>query len=163
MVDLHSLMVPQASAALNALTRSSVLRVPHAPLREIGVLYPAVAAAFWRDCVIHAAIVAQWLVNVGRRDARSRLAHFFCEMGLRYQQLGHAPAERYELPMTQEQLGDALGLTAVHVNRTLMGLRDDGLVAVSKASVEILDWSGLTAAAEFDGGYLQLKNGTRLD
>ena len=163
MVDLHSLMVPQANAALNALTVSTVLRVPHAPLREVGIRYPAVAAAFWRDCVIHAGIVAQWLVNVGRRDARSRLAHFFCEMGLRYQQLGHAPATRYDFPITQEQLGDALGLTAVHVNRTLMGLRDDGLLAVTRASVEILDWNGLTATAEFDDDYLQLKNGSRLN
>jgi len=163
MVDLHSMMVPQANAAVNALTGSIVLRVPHSSLREIGLRYPAVAAAFWRDCVIHAAIVAQWLVNVGRRDARSRLAHLLCEMALRHQRQGHAPATKYELPMTQEQLADALGLTAVHVNRTLIGLRDDGLVVISRGSVEILDWKALVVTAEFDPGYLQVRNGVEID
>jgi CRP-like cAMP-binding protein len=162
MVDLHSLMVPQANAAVNALSGSTVLRIPHSSLREIGLGYPAIAAAFWRDCVIHAAIVAQWLVNVGRRDARSRLAHLLCEMALRYQ-WGHAPALTYDFPMTQEQLADALGLTAVHVNRTLMGLRDDGLIVLARGSVEILDWRGLVAAADFDPGYLQVKNGAELN
>lgn len=158
MVDLHSLMVPQANAAVNSLARSTVLRIPHSSLREIGLEYPAIAAAFWRDCVIHAAIVAQWLVNVGRRDARSRLAHLLCEMALRYRH-GHGPALSYDFPMTQEQLADALGLTAVHVNRTLMGLRDDGLIVHARGRVEILDWRALAAAADFDPTYLQVKNG----
>jgi CRP-like cAMP-binding protein len=159
MVDLHSLMVPQASTALNALTSSVVLRVPHRALRELGVCCPAIAAAFWRDCVLQASIVAQWLVNVGRRDARSRLAHLLCEMAIRSRRLGQPPSLRYEFPMTQEQIGDVLGLTAVHVNRMLTALRDDNLVAISRGFVEILDWSGLADAAEFDPTYLHLKNG----
>ena len=163
MVDLPSLMVPQANVALNALTKSVVLRIPHRELRQVSDRYPGVAAAFWRDCVIQGAIVAQWLVNVGRRDARGRMAHLFCEMGMRNELLGHSAALRYELPMTQEQLGDALGLTAVHVNRTLMGLRADGLVALSRNRVEILDWDALADAGEFDPGYLQLHNGVRSD
>jgi len=161
MVDLHSLMVPEANAAVNALTGSTVLRVPHSSLRDVGLRYPAIAAALWRDCVMQGAIVAQWLVNVGRRDARSRLAHLLCEMAHRSQR-GDAPAMTYAFPMTQEQLGDALGLTAVHVNRTLMGLRDDGLVEISRGSVKILDWRTLVAAAEFDPGYLQVSNGAQL-
>ena len=156
MADLHSLMVPQASVALTALTASTVLRVPHRALREVGLRYPAIAAAFWRDCVIHAAIVSQWLVNVGRRDARSRLAHLLCEMAVRSGHMRPAPALRYSLPMTQDQLGDALGLTSVHVNRTMSALRDDGLIAGSRGVIEILDWPALAAAAEFDAGYLSL-------
>jgi len=159
MVDLHSLMVPQTGLAFNALAASSVLRVPHSELRELGLRYPAIAAAFWRDCVLQAASTAQWLVNVGRRDARSRLAHFLCEMAVRFGSAGIAL--RYELAMTQEQLGDSLGLTAVHVNRTLMGLRDDGAVSISKGVVEILDWDALVEAADFDPSYLHLKNGDR--
>ena len=158
MVDLHSLMVPQADAALNALTHSTVFRVPHSALREVRLLYPAVAGAFWRDCVVQAGIVAQWLVNVGRRDARSRLAHLLCEMALRYARIGGQPANGYELPMTQEQLADALGLTSVHVNRTLMGLRDSDLVAVSRNMVTIHDWAGLALVGEFDPAYLHLEN-----
>jgi CRP-like cAMP-binding protein len=162
MADLHSLMVPQANLAINALAPSVVLRVPHQALRDIGLRHPAIAAAFWRDCVLEAAIVAQWLVNVARRGARARLAHFFCEMGLRYRQFGQLPPSRYELPMTQEQLADVAGLTSVHVNRTLMALRDEGIMTISRGVVDILDWKALINAAEFDPAYLDLKNG-RLD
>jgi CRP-like cAMP-binding protein len=159
MADLPSLMVPTAQCALNAVTRSAVLRVPHQALREAGGRHPAIAAAFWRDCVINAGIADQWLVNLGRRDSRARLAHLLCEMCYRYGQLGDAPARRFIFPMTQEQLADALGLTSVHVNRTLMALRDDGLATIARGLVEILDWDGLAAAAEFDSGYLHLPVG----
>lgn len=161
MADLHSLTLPQTSMGLCALAPSTVLRIPHQALRGIGFRYPAIAGAFWRECVLQAAIVEQWLVNVARRDARSRLAHYFCEMGLRYQQLGSRPPSRYELPMTQEQLGDVVGLTSVHVNRTLMALRDEGVVSASRGVVEILDWAALANAAEFDPAYLGLKDGAR--
>lgn len=158
MPDLRSLMVPEANVSLNALTKSTVLRVPHGPLRDLEERYPAIAAAFSRDCVLQGEIVAQWLVNVGRRDSRTRMAHLLCEMAMRYGQPSPSPTSRYELPMTQEQLGDALALTSVHVNRTLGSLRDDGLVAFSKGVVEIQDWNALAAVAEFDPAYLHLGN-----
>jgi CRP-like cAMP-binding protein len=156
MSDLHSLMVPDADTSLNALTSSAVLRVPHGRLHELEKRYPAIAAAFARECVLQAEIVAQWLVNVGRRDARTRMSHLLCEMALRFGRSRHSPALRYELPMTQEQLGDALALTSVHVNRTLGSLREDGLAAFSRGIVEIHDWNALATAGEFDPAYLHL-------
>jgi CRP-like cAMP-binding protein len=158
MANLHSLMVPQSGSALNALTGSAVRRIPHKALRELCARYPAIESALWRDCVVQAGIVAQWLVNIGRRDARSRLAHLFCEMACRYRPPGAPPALRFELPMTQEQLGDALALTSVHVNRTLGALRDENLVAVSRGIVDILDWPALADIAEFTPAYLHLPN-----
>lgn len=152
--DLQSVIVPQATTALTALTGSTLLRVAHEDLRRVGLEHPSIATAFWRACVVDAAIVAQWLVNIGQRPARSRLAHLFCEMATRYRQLDQSDGRRYRLPMTQEQLGDALGLTSVHVNRTLQGLREERLVAVARDSIEILDWEALAAAGEFDRGYL---------
>ncbi len=159
MTDLHSLMMPEADASLNSHIRSTVLRVPHKALRELGDRYPAIATAISRDCILHAEIVSQWLVNIGRRDARARVSHLLCEMALRHGQPGPAPKLRYELPMTQEQLGDALALTSVHVNRTLGSLRDDGLVAVGRGVVDIQDWDALAAVGEFDPTYLHLDNG----
>lgn len=152
--DLQSVIVPQATTALTALTGSTLLRVAHDDLRRVGLEHPSIATAFWRACVVEAAIVAQWLINIGQRPARARMAHLFCEMAARYEMLDQSDGRRYRLPMTQEQLGDALGLTSVHVNRTLQGLREERLVTVSRDSIEILDWDALAAAGEFHRAYL---------
>lgn len=154
MIDLPSIMMPQSTTALNAIAVTTILKVPHDSLRELSFRYPAIAAAFWRDCVLDARIVAQWLVNVGRRDARSRIAHFLCELATRYGLMDQSDGRRYFLPMSQEQMGDALGLTSVHINRMLMSLRADGLVSFDRGEVEILDREGLARTGEFDSCYL---------
>lgn len=154
LVDLPATMMPQSTTALNALSGSTIFRIEHQALRDLVFRSPAIAAAFWRDCVIDARIVAQWLVNVGRRDARSRMAHFFCELASRYRMMDQSDGRAFRLPMSQEQIGDALGLTSVHVNRTLMGLRTDKLVAFERGQVTILDALGLSHTGEFDAAYL---------
>ena len=154
MVDLPSIMMPQSTTALNAIATTSILKVPHENLRELGFRYPAIAAAFWRDCVLDARIVAQWLVNVGRRDARSRIAHLLSELAVRYGMMDQSDGSSYRLPMSQEQLGDALGLTSVHVNRMLMSLRTEGVVAFERGEVQILDHKALARIGEFDAAYL---------
>lgn len=154
MVDLPSLMLPQSVTALHALTGSTIFRVPHRSLRDLSFRYPAIAAAFWRDCVLDTGIVAQWLINVGRRDARSRIAHLFCELAVRYRLMDQSDGVSYHLPMTQEQIADALGLTSVHTNRMLQSLRGEGLVSFSRSKVQILDPATLEAEAEFNPAYL---------
>lgn len=154
MVNLSSLMLPPSAIVLHALTGSSILRVPHDSLRDLSFRYPAIAAAFWRDCVLDTGILAQWVINLGSRQARSRLAHLFCEFSVRYRLMDQSDGRTFRLPMTQEQLGDALGLTPVHINRTLQGLRGDGMVSFERGRVEVLDPQLLEATAEFDPGYL---------
>lgn len=156
MIDLPSVVVPQSTSALNALTATNILKVPHAALRQLGVGYPMIAAAFWRDCMLDAGIVAQWLLNVGRRDARARTAHLLCELASRTRTANGQRATAFDLPMTQEQFGDALGLTPVHVNRVLRSLREDNIVTVGRGRVTIDDWRGLAAAGEFDATYLSV-------
>ncbi|MFL6733972.1 MAG: Crp/Fnr family transcriptional regulator [Sphingomicrobium sp.] len=154
MVDLFSMMAPQAAMGLTAVTRSVILQVPHRALQQVADQYPAVASALWRDCVLQSMIGTQWLFNMGQRDARARMAHLLCEMAVR---IGDGPpdvARRYDFPVTQEQMADLLGLTSVHVNRTLMALRREDLVIVARGFVEIVDWKGLVATAEFDPTYL---------
>ena len=155
MIDLPSVMMPQSTTALNALSMTTVFKIPHEDLRELGFRYPAIAAAFWRDCVLDARIVSQWLINVGRRDARSRIAHFLCELAVRYQMMDQSDGANYRLPMSQEQMADALGLTSVHVNRMLMSLRTDGMVNFDRGEVRILDRNGLARTGDFDPGYLR--------
>jgi CRP-like cAMP-binding protein len=114
----------------------------------------------WIDTLVDAAIFREWIMNVGRRDARTRLAHLFCEFSLRLKLAGLGHHSDYELPMTQEQLGDATGLTPVHVNRTIKTMERDGLIQRSSArSIQIGDWRKLAKVGEFDSTYLHMREG----
>jgi len=155
-VDLYALMLSSAPSSLLALTNSTILNVPLDALRGAAMTHQGLATAFWRDCAADAAIVAQWLVNVGRKNARGRIAHLICEMAVRYAQIDELRGCSFPFPITQEQLADALGLTSVHVNRSIKTLRQDGVVQIARAGVTILDWKGLASIGEFDSGYLNL-------
>jgi CRP-like cAMP-binding protein len=153
--DLHSVVQPKASSALQALTTATILRVPHTALRALAARYPAVAEAFWRDCMVDSAILSQWVVNVGRRDAKTRVAHLLCEMAKRHKAEPKGGETVFHFPLTQNHIADATGLTPVHVNRTLKVLREEGLVVVCSRTVRILDWDALAKLGEFDSDYLQ--------
>lgn len=154
MPDLHSVVQSTATSALQALSPTTILRVPHGALRAAAAEYPAIAEALWRDCMVDSMILAQWVVNVGRRDAKSRIAHLLCEMACRYQAEQGLGKVVFNLPMTQAHLADATGLTPVHVNRMLQALREDG-VEFRRGTVYISDWHALVAVGDFDAGYLQ--------
>lgn len=151
--DLHSVVRPVGTAALQALSQTRVLRISHADLRSVAARFPAVAEAFWRDCMVDAAILSQWVLSVGRRDARTRIAHLLCEIAVRTSEV-RSPRLDYPFPVTQIHVADATGLTSVHVNRMLKSLREDGIVNVRAREVNILDWDRLAAIAEFDAAYL---------
>lgn len=154
MCDLHSVVSPTAGWGLTAVAPTSTLRILHSDLRELAVKHPGIAFAFWRDTTVDASIAAKWVSNVGRRDARSRMAHLFCEIGIRAERAGIGSRTDFPLPITQTQLGDALGLTPVHVNRTLQTLRHDGLVATENRRVHVARWNELADLAEFDPRFL---------
>lgn len=154
MCDLHSAVQPKASWSITALNDVEVLRLPHAPLLEVAQNHPAIAVAFWRDSTADASILAKWVGNLGRKDATARVAHIFCEMGLRFEAAGIAVSTSYFLGMSQLQLADAAGLTPVHVNRVLQSLRARKLLSYRNGYVEIEDFIALAAIAEFDPDYL---------
>jgi CRP-like cAMP-binding protein len=151
MADLHSAVRPVGVGGLNALCETTILRVPHSAIRAVAARHPAIAEAFWRDCILDAAILMQWVVNVGRRDAQTRLAHILCEMAIRSGK-DREIMLTYPFPVTQEQLADAAALTPIHVNRCLRKLVT--LATVKGGSVQIHDWAGLASLAEFDAAYL---------
>jgi CRP-like cAMP-binding protein len=155
MCDLHSVVQPLATSALEALSVATILRIPHSAIRGLAARYPALAEAFWRDCTVDAAILAQWVVNIGRRDAKTRIAHLLCEMATRLHANARGNEFVFDLPVTQMQLADATALTAVHVNRTLQSLRADGLIKWSQRIIRVPDWERLVACAEFNPAYLQ--------
>ena len=128
--------------------------IPFEAIHEIAARRPKVAAAFWCETLVDGAIFREWLVNVGRRDARTRIAHLLCELALRQEVAGLGDRLTYEMPMTQEQLADAVGLTPVHVNRMLMALGADGLIQRNHRSITVLDWAALAKTGDFEPRYL---------
>jgi CRP-like cAMP-binding protein len=154
MADLPSVVSPKAGWALGALTRTTILSVPHAELRYLAAKHPGIAEAFWRDCVADGSLFSEWVVNVGRRDALSRTAHLFCEMAMRYERAGQGDRRSFPLPITQPVLGEATGLTGVHVNRTLRELRVRSIVELRAGNVTIHDWEQLVSVADFDPAFL---------
>ena len=161
MPDLHAIVWPKNTAALQALTPATIARVPYPALRLLAARYPAIAEAFWRDCLIDGAIMSDWVFNIGRRDARTRLAHLFCEMAVRSERVGVQKLRSFAFPITQSDLGDALSLTAIHVNRMLKSLRAEGLISAKERERRILDWPGLVRAGDFDPDYLDLAPDSR--
>lgn len=156
MADLHSVPMPLPAWGIQALVPSVVLHIPHADLRGLAERKPAIAMAFWRDTVADASILAKWTANLGRADAVTRTAHLICEMGMRMEVHGLDQRHDFSLPITQAQLADALGLTTVHVNRTVSALRQECGVFFDQGRVRIEDWPGLAHRGNFDDGYLML-------
>ncbi|MGH6910866.1 MAG: Crp/Fnr family transcriptional regulator [Phenylobacterium sp.] len=139
---------------VTALYAGEVGLIPHAKLAEIMQANPRVARALWRTSLVEAAVFREWMVGMGRRSAYARIAHLFCEMIVRMRAAGLVHQNRCSFPITQQHLSDALGLSAVHTNRTLQALRGEGLLSFQGGELVIMDWPGLTAAGEFDAGYL---------
>lgn len=160
--DLHSVVQPLATSALQALSVATILRVPHAAIRAAAARFPALAEAFWRDCTVDGAILAEWIVNVGRRDAKTRVAHLLCEMATRlHAGDGGRNDFTFDLPITQAQLAEATAMTSVHVNRTLQSLRAEGLVEWHQRVIRLPQWGALKDRAEFDPAYLQMQGDPR--
>ena len=155
MCDLQSAILPVATCGIEALNPVTILRVSHSGILGVAAAFPAIAMAFWRDTTADSGILTKWAGNLGRKPALARMAHLICEIGTRMQQAGLGTRTDFPLSMTQDQLADTLGLTAVHVNRTLQTLRTNGLVRTSHKRMEVLDWARLAAIAEFQEEYLQ--------
>ena len=155
-LDLQSLYLDVADHNIQTLTRAEVALVPRAAMRELILRRPAIAHAVMVEILVEGSIAREWTLNIGRRDAQTRLAHLLCEVAVRLDAQGLASNGGYELPMTQEQLGDALGLTAVHVNRTLKALEAQGLIVRNRRHVGIPEWPPLRDVGDFAGRYLHL-------
>jgi CRP-like cAMP-binding protein len=153
-LDIQHCLLKVADHNVQALTRASVGVIPKAALLELMASNPNIRRAIWMDSLIDASVFREWVVNVGRRDARGRIAHLLCELADRLRGSGVRDGEMYDFPLTQEQIGDATGLTAVHTNRTLQSLRKDGLINLTSSRLQILDWERLAEVGDFNERYL---------
>lgn len=153
-VDLQNGLLDVADHSVQSLYRSEIAAVPRSALTELAERRPPIRQAMWIDTLIDASIFREWVVNVGRRDSRARIAHLLCELVIRLERVGQGSGDAFDFPITQEQLADATGLTAVHTNRTLQGLRREGLIELNARSLRVLDRAGLREGGDFDEMYL---------
>ncbi|MEA3014608.1 MAG: hypothetical protein QOD42_3153 [Sphingomonadales bacterium] len=160
-VDLHSFTLKRLDHNIRTLTPCRVALVPHARLKEITETLPHLTRMLWFSTNLDAAIQREWELSLGRRTALAKAAHLFCELRVRLGLIGLATEAGYKLPLTQAELGECLGLTAVHVNRTLRDLRERGLLEFRGYEVKILDPAGLARVAEFKDNYLYLEKRPR--
>jgi CRP-like cAMP-binding protein len=156
--DLQSTHLDVLDISLGTLTPAKVAFIRHESINDVCERHYRIARAFWRQTLIDAAIFREWVVNVGRREALNALAHVMCEFVVRMRAMGLAEDHQCELPMTQAELGDAMGISTVPVNRTLMELRAAGLIRLTGARLTVLDWDRLREVGEFDPTYLHLNN-----
>lgn len=156
MIDLENTLLNVADHSIQALTECEVAVFNKADLLELIDNHGQLAHAMWVDTLIDGSIFREWIVNVGRRTARAGMAHLLCEFARRLEAAGLGSPEGYELPMTQEQLADALGLTPVHVNRVLKELDAAGLIERNRRHVGIPDWERLRKEGGFNELYLHL-------
>jgi CRP-like cAMP-binding protein len=157
--DLQSVHLTTMDHSLGTLTRCKVGFIPHESILKLTRSCPRIADVLWRDTLVDAAIFREWMIGIGRRPAYTRIAHLLCEVFVRLKAVDLTNGDQCDWPITQVEIGDALGLSNVHVNRSLQDLRADGLIELGGGSLTILDWQGLKKAGEFDLTYLHLNSG----
>ncbi|MCJ2132592.1 Crp/Fnr family transcriptional regulator, partial [Methylobacterium sp. J-026] len=121
---------------------------------EITAHHSSIARAFWWCSLLHGAVLREWLVNMGPRAPDQRIAHLLCELLMRLEAVGRVTDNSYAFPLTQTQIADTMGLSDVHVNRTLRELRALGLIHLKRRVLTILDVERMKAFCRFTPNYL---------
>jgi CRP-like cAMP-binding protein len=154
--NLQNLHFPMVDHDLIALSDCALAFIAPKALKDLIGERPGVRDMFWRDTLVDAAVSREWIVNVGQRSSYNRLAHLIVELRERLRLIGHVVDNTFAFPLTQEQLGEAMGVTSVHTNRILRELRIDGVLELQRGTVRILNEHKLQDLAQFDGRYLHL-------
>jgi CRP-like cAMP-binding protein len=157
--DAQSFILERMDHSIGTLMPCHIALIPHRTMLEITQAYPRIARALWKDTLVDAAIFREWMTSIGRRSSYARIAHLMCEIYTKLDVVSLTRNGEIDWPITQEEIGDALGLSSVHVNRTLQELRSDGLITLDRKTLTLHDWEGLQSAGQFDPAYLHLKPG----
>ena len=152
--DLHVAMLAEMDHSIQALTPAKVATVSRGEMQAMMRDHPDIARAMYTAQLIDEGIMRAWIVSMGRRSSIERVAHLMCELYLRARNIRLATGDPFALPLSQLILADALGMTAVHINRVLKELRLSGAMALRRGSLEILDPVKLVQIAGFDENYL---------
>lgn len=152
--DLHASVLEAMEHSISTLTPARIVTIRRTRMEELIMTRQALTRAFWWTQLVDEDTLRAWMVSMGRRDSVQRVAHLMCELYVRARSIGLTDSGRLEMPLTQAVLGDALGLTAVHVNRVLRKLRLSGVMQLTAGSLIIDDVSQLAHIAGFDENYL---------
>ena len=156
--DLNIFILKAMDHNIGTLSPCQVVDIPRARILQLAER-PALARAFWWVTLVDEATLREWLVNLGQRNAKQRIAHLFCEIHLRLQSIGLANGGTFDLPITQDELGDTTGLSSVHVNRSLQDLRAANLIQLQGGKLVIPDIGRLRKWSGFNPNYLHLDGG----
>lgn len=160
--DLQSLHINVLDMSIAAMARTKVTFVKHQDIRMMYARYPRLGEALWRMSLVDAAILRERMLNLGQRKAFERISHFFCEMVVRSKLAELMVDDTVPMPLTQQEIGDALGLSNIHVNRITQELKEKKLMEVRRGRLHVLNWKQLRAAADFDATYLHLTPAQKL-
>ena len=152
--DLHIKLLAEMDHGIQAVTPAMVATVSRADMQTMMDGHPGVARAMYTAQLVDEGIMRAWIVSMGRRSSIERVAHLICELYLRARNIGLTHDDEFALPLSQLVLADALGMTAVHINRILKELRLAGAMALSRGSVTIMDPGKLVQIAGLDENYL---------
>lgn len=154
--DLNVYILRQMDHSIGAITRMRIAEITREDMDTLAAEHPRATEALWREQLVTESIQREWTLNIGQRNAHERIAHLLVETFIRLQTAGLTDQERCDLPLTQSDLADACGLTAIHVNRTLQELRREGLIELEQKRLRIPDLGGLMEVAMFNPKYLHL-------
>ncbi len=152
--DLHDSVSTYMDHSIATLTTARIALVPRGVLQTLLETRPDISRAYLWNELVNQDTLRAWIVSMGRRNGLQRVAHLMCELYVRARNVGLTDGDRFELPLTQTVIGDALGLTPIHVNRVLRKLRIGGMVSLSGGRLVIADIAKLAAVAGFDDNYL---------
>jgi len=154
MIDLQSALIVVADHGIRTHMSTDIVSIAHADILDIAADFPDVGRAFWFDTLIDASIFREWTVNVGRRNARARTAHLLLEIATKYRIAGITEGNIFPLPISQNDLSDALGMTSVHLNRTLQWMKGERYIRTHAKTMEIENLPAMMELAGFDPMYL---------
>ncbi|APF39502.1 cAMP-binding domain of CRP or a regulatory subunit of cAMP-dependent protein kinases [Chelatococcus sambhunathii] len=161
--DLRVFVLEEMDHSIAAVTAAEVAVLPAEEIRQVTARFPRITTALWWATLVEEAISREWILNMGRRSAGERTAHLFCEIYHRLKAVELADGGRFTFPVTQQELADALGLSVVHVNRTLQLLRRRGLVDMENGTVILPNLEALEDYAMFNPRHLHLRERARPD
>lgn len=156
--DVHIFILKAMDHSMGALGPVKAALIPEEKMMELMETRPHLTRALWWATLVDEGVLREWLVNMGQRDAYDRIAHLMAELYLRLRAVGLHEGSTFDVPLTQEDLGDTMGLTPVHVNRVIQRMRDDGLIEMKGRKLHVPDIERLMAVSDFDSNYLHLRS-----
>ena len=155
--DLNLFILDRMDHSVSAITRLRVAEVGREVFHRVVTNFPNITTALWWVELVSKSIHREWIVSVGQRSARERVAHLFSEMFLRLESVGMTDGFSCDFPLTQNDIAETTGLTSVHVNRTIQDLRREGLIVLERRRLTIPDMLALQGAGLFNPDYLHIR------